>query len=77
MADMETGETVILNGSTVEARKAELATIFGDKHLLSCMEARLKNTDKPTSMEQAKHRRHEALKAFSENPPEFWDMLDE
>lgn len=73
---MTGADVVSLQGTTIEERKAELAAIFGDAHLLSCMEAHLTNTDEPASPEQVKRRMREALKAFSQNPPEFWDMAD-
>lgn len=65
-----------LSGDTAEKSKAALEAIFGDPHTLACMEAHLKNTDKGADREKERSRRLEALKAFSQNPPEFWDMID-
>lgn len=65
-----------LSGDTVENSKLALEAIFSDPHTLACMEARLNNTDKGADREMEKSRRLEALKAFSQNPPEFWDMVD-
>lgn len=73
---MTGADVVSLQGTTIEERRAELAAIFGDAHLLSCIEAHLTNTDEPASPEQVKSRMREALQAFSQNPPEFWDMTD-
>lgn len=65
-----------LSGDTVEKREKALKAIFHDPYTFECMAARLKNTDKPEDREMERKRRKEALKAFSKNPPEFWDMCD-
>lgn len=73
----EAYRVIDLNGDSPEKSKAALEAIFSDPHTLACMEASLKNTDKSADRNKEKHRRLEALEAFSQNSPEFWDMTDE
>lgn len=70
-------KAIALSGATEEERARELTALFEDRHLLVCMDAHLKNTDERRDPEKTKARRLQALKAFSRNPPEFWDMNNE
>lgn len=65
-----------LSGDTVEKRERALKAIVDDPYTLTCMAARLQNTDTPADGKKEMRRRKEALKAFSEISPEFWDMND-
>lgn len=65
-----------LRGESADVDQVALEAIFSDPHTLASMEAHLKNTDKGGDREKEKARRVEALAAFSQNPPAFWDMID-
>lgn len=64
MSEPQVEATVNLQATTFDEGKAALEAIFGDKDTVSCMEARLKNTDMQRDHEKVKTKRLEALKAL-------------
>lgn len=54
-----------------EQQMREIDNIFSNTKLLECMERGLTNSGKPTPPSIADERAHEAIEAFSNNPPEF------
>lgn len=67
-------KVIHLEGLTEEERARELAELYEDPCLRSCMNAHLENTGDQRDPEKVKARRSEALRALSANPPDFWDM---
>lgn len=64
MAQRGEKQTINLQVTSFDEGKAALEAIFEDKATVSCMEARLKNTDMPRDREKIKAKRLEALEAF-------------
>lgn len=57
-------QTINLQVTAFDQGKAALEAIFGDRDTVSCMEARLENSDMQRDREKIKARRLEALKAL-------------